>query len=534
MTHLPTTHIESPPVEQTPEEQQRAIWDAIWHEEAHVIVDARAGTGKTYTLVHSLRGVRKELRTLVVSFNVSIVDEGRARIREHSLYHVDVTTYNSLGWRVVRKAYPKISFDEHKIKRHMQTVSWGEYPFGLIPTINGLVAHVRNMHVDYRSAGFAAEVPALCDRFSLACLPGHAPLLAKITRQVLDNMLADKSRCDYGEQLWFPVVDPACTAQLPEYDLILVDEAQDTNAIQQALIFRMLAPGGRVVVFGDRYQSINGFRGADVDAFATFTLALAEGHRGTVTRPLTVSRRCPQSHVRAAQVLVPDLRAMPDAEEGTILEADRVDWVDHAEPGDLVVSRTNAPLVAACMQLWGRGVKARVVGRDLSKGLWALVKRHLDREDNLPAVLSAVENDVLRDCGKEQSKEIPSRTRLQGLQDKLECIRAIADGCSGKVEFIDRLTRVFMSDADAEAGGGGEVRLGTVHRTKGLEADRVFVLVPELLPHPMAKTAEDMAQERNLAYVAMTRSKQTLVWVGRTPKWLRGGTFAPEGKAVKL
>lgn len=510
-----------------PQKQQQDIWDAIWHGETHVIVDARAGTGKTYTAVHSLKGVRKGLRTLLVSFNVAIVEEGRARVREHSLYDVAVSTYNSLGWRTVRKAYPLISFDPEKARKHTQGVKWSDYPFGLIPTVNALLGHARNLNLDVWGPDWEAQIEPLCDRFSLACVPAHVPMIAEITRKVLTGMLADKVRCDYGDQLYLPIRDPKVTAHLPEYDLILVDEAQDTNAIQQAMIFRMLAPGGRVVVFGDRYQSINGFRGADVDAFATFGLALGASDRGTVTLPLTTSRRCPQSHVRAAQVLVSDFRAMPDAPEGAIVEADRDTWVDRAEPGDLVLCRVNAPLVSACMRLWGQGVKARVVGQDLSKGLYALVKRYLERERHLADVLAAVEADVVRDCGKEMAKENPNYGRTQSLQDRLSCLRAVAEGCQDKAEFESRLARLFMSEEEAETGGAGEVRLGTVHKTKGLEADRVFVLCPELLPHPMAKTPEDMQQERNLAYVALTRAKRELVWAGKAPQWLRGGEFKP-------
>ncbi len=54
------------------------------------------------------------------------------------------------------------------------------------------------------------------------------------------------------------------------------------------------------------------------------------------------------------------------------------------------------------------------------------------------------------------------------------------------------------------------------------EAERVFVLSPELLSHPSAHKSWELEQERNLAYVAVTRGKYdvakgavgTLIFVG--------------------
>jgi superfamily I DNA/RNA helicase len=49
----------------------------------------------------------------------------------------------------------------------------------------------------------------------------------------------------------------------------------------------------------------------------------------------------------------------------------------------------------------------------------------------------------------------------------------------------------------------------TVHRSKGLEAKVVYILRPDLMPHPKGNAQE----ERNLKYVAITRAKERLIWV---------------------
>jgi superfamily I DNA/RNA helicase len=56
--------------------------------------------------------------------------------------------------------------------------------------------------------------------------------------------------------------------------------------------------------------------------------------------------------------------------------------------------------------------------------------------------------------------------------------------------------------------------LSTVHKAKGLEADNVFIICPELLPMRMEGQQEwEYQQELNLKYVAVTRAKKRLVWV---------------------
>ena len=57
------------------------------------------------------------------------------------------------------------------------------------------------------------------------------------------------------------------------------------------------------------------------------------------------------------------------------------------------------------------------------------------------------------------------------------------------------------------------ITMSTIHKSKGLEANRIFILRPDLLPHPMAKGNNEMIQEDNLHYVAVTRAKQELWYV---------------------
>ena len=55
----------------------------------------------------------------------------------------------------------------------------------------------------------------------------------------------------------------------------------------------------------------------------------------------------------------------------------------------------------------------------------------------------------------------------------------------------------------------------TMHNTKGLEFDRVFVvgLEDEIIPGRSTETEREMEEERRILYVAMTRSIRSFSWI---------------------
>ena len=92
------------------------------------------------------------------------------------------------------------------------------------------------------------------------------------------------------------------------------------------------------------------------------------------------------------------------------------------------------------------------------------------------------------------------------LEDQIETIIAISDGCQTIKELTKKITDTF---SDKKEG----VVFSSIHKAKGLEWDKVFILRPDLLPHPMAKTDSEKISERNLKYVAITRTKDELYFV---------------------
>lgn len=91
-------------------------------------------------------------------------------------------------------------------------------------------------------------------------------------------------------------------------DVALVDEAQDFSRLQHRLVRHVVGRRGRVIFVGDDRQATHGFSGADKGG-----LTRAAEVFGAVTLPLTVTFRCPASHVELAARFSDGIEAAPGA-----------------------------------------------------------------------------------------------------------------------------------------------------------------------------------------------------------------------------
>jgi len=81
-------------------------------------------------------------------------------------------------------------------------------------------------------------------------------------------------------------------------------------------------------------------------------------------------------------------------------------------------------------------------------------------------------------------------------------------------DLVARLTLSGILDKGDQENPGDLVSLMTVHAAKGLEFPHVFIVGMEegLLPHHQSQSDAGVEEERRLAYVAMTRARQTLTF----------------------
>lgn len=504
------------PFTATPE--QIAIWNVLLKGTGHVIVEAVAGSGKTFVIVQYAIQEKPDVTVGLVAFNKHIAEELKARIgNDHP--NVSCMTYHSLGFKALRNHNRRIELQQFKVLDLLDDM---RLP-GVRRSDEKTVKYRIKSMVGYcKSAGHEPnvdrdELERIADRFDVD-FEGYAEVVYEMTPKVLQACMDDLSSCDYDDQVWLPKV---LNLPVPRYDVLCVDEYQDTGTTQQWLAIQAAR---RLCAVGDPNQAIYAFRGADSRGFDRLREKL--GNQVT-TLPLTLTRRCPKQHVIFAQHIVPQIQALDDAPDGVVRVTPDVETaIQEMRPGDLVVCRVNAELVGVAYKLLKRGVRALVRGRDLGEGLRRLVE---DSEDDATKSLGSTPTvrDVIQFAGEETVKQITKfnampngrgEMRAFAAGDRYDCLCTLAEKAESIKELKDTIAKLFD---DSDGRSATQVTLGTVHRTKGLEGNRVFILRPDLIPHPMARKADDKQSERNLGYVAVTRAKSEvdkpgeLIFVGK-------------------
>lgn len=273
-------------------------------------------------------------------------------------------------------------------------------------------------------------------------------------------------------------------------------------------------------------NSIYGFRGADPDSMQKYEAKLKATKRGLRVLPLSVSWRCPESVIRAAQKLVPAIKAKPEAVGGLVMCCEYQEMYEEVQPGDMVLCRTNMPLVRLLYRLWADSRPAFIQGKDVSDGMLRMIEKYEDYAHENPS-LAGLNRwiDVFERTEREKLEARKgSSASIAHLEDKCDCLRVMVDYTESRagIEGLKRhMEALFQEDGNPEK----QIRLSSVHRAKGLEADRVFVLEPGLMPHYLCRLDWEMEQEKNIAYVAITRAKQSLYFVGGLPPLLADTGF---------
>ena len=476
---------------------QQAIFQFVESGTGNAVVEAVAGSGKSTTIVECIARIPTSQSSLLLAFNKSIADELKNK-------GVNARTFHSLTYTAVTRHKNTRNVEGNKLRMLVERNLSGEDAFVYGNFIAKLVGIARQAGVGCLVQDIPGEWDALVQYHNLELENENASYSRALE---LASKLLEWSNAspmvDFDDLLYIAVKDGL---SLPKFDFVFVDEAQDTNAIQRALLRKILKPTSRVIAVGDSAQAIYGFRGADSNS-----LQLISDEFNCTKLPLTVSYRCPTSVVEYAHQWVGHIEAAEGAPRGEVQQLG-TNWTTKSfAPNDLIVCRTTKPLIQVGYKLLKARVPARIMGREIGQGLKSLInKLNAKGIDALGTKLGAW-------CEREVEKALVKKhdDKVEAIQDKADAISCLIDGLPETNRTIPALLAV-IDELFSE--GVNVVTLATIHKAKGLEAHKVFWLNSSQCPAKWAKQDWQKQQEINLCYVATTRAQETLVLIEEPKK----------------
>lgn len=258
---------------------------------------------------------------------------------------------------------------------------------------------------------------------------------------------------------------------------------------------------GRIIAIGDKRQAIYGFRGADTAAIETLKTRL-----NATTLPLKVSYRCAKSIIACAQQIEPELRALDSAIDGNVRTIKEDELYGEVKPSDFILCRVTLPLIQKCFALLKQGRKAIVRGKDIGKQIAMIIDEVTKGNDSMP--IADCINAIVEYGMTHTARLLDAKKELEAsnMTDRVDSLLVFFEGCNTITEVKAKIDATFSDDVEG-------IVLSTIHKAKGLEANRVFIIHPEKLPHPRATLPWQQEQETNLKYVAITRAKSELIFV---------------------
>lgn len=468
--------------------------------ERNLLVRARAGTGKTTTIV---AGVARapERRILLAAFNRIIAEELQGRVKNPN---VKAQTLHSLGFSFVRRA-ARVQLDgigdrARDLTRRACAELKLDPPKPIAKLITALHSKARDVDpwlaLELHDVGGMIEFASRFDLLPSEEWEAKGWKLDVVSDAAIRAMRIAREPTpviDFADMVFLPIVNQWITSS---YDFVVVDEAQDMTIAQLTLAVGSCTRSGRICVVGDDRQAIYGFRGADSGALDRLKHQL-----GAVELGLTTTYRCGRKIVEMAAQIVPDYKAAPNAEDGVIDALPFAKAITQAAPGDFVLSRKNAPLIRVCMELLKRNVPATVKGKDVGAGIIALIERLApsSHRELMPALARWCQREVER--ARERLADEAAEERVAFVLDQAAIVTALDEGANSLDELKARCDYLFSDKGSAQ-----QVTCSSVHKAKGLEADNVFMLQSTF-------RNDESIEEQNIRYVAITRAKRRLVLV---------------------
>jgi DNA helicase-2/ATP-dependent DNA helicase PcrA len=520
--------------------EQRAAAETV---RGRVCILAGAGTGKTTTVTRRIAhqvacGAFAPSEILAVTFTEKAAGELKSRLAGLGAAGIRASTFHSAALAQLRHFRPgtpvQILPAKAPLLRQIANRLPGAYRYRPAGDLATEIEWAKNRRIppERYIASTRDRVPPIPHDLMFGVYREYERRKAASGLVDFEDLLA-------GAVALYEQDDGAASEFRERYRAFTVDEYQDVNGLQQRLLELWLGERDDLCAVGDDYQAIYGFTGAGPEHLLAFSrtaqvFRLELNYRST-SQVLALANRLVPRLEGATKLLRP---ASPSGAEPELTSFDS--WLDEgahlveriralhasgvAYEEQAVLVRTNARsadleelLHAAQLPFQGASLLDR-------EGARSLLKRLRGARGPAPDVV----REVALSLGWQPEPVDDLGDREQTRQSDLSRIVAIAAQLDDVTELAPELERRF----GATVASG--VHLLTLHRSKGLEWDAVFL--PRLEDGEVPIRRGDVDEERRLLYVGITRARRHLLvtWSGKPSRFLSELGVAGRGSRRRL
>ena len=577
---------------------QEDILNFVENERGNLLVNAKAGSGKTSTLILiANKIIEQNKKCLFLAFNKSIVEELRTRILDSNC---DIKTVHSLGLSFIRSyLYRKhnkdynLEIDTNRLRDRVKLLFTDlcEESFkianedldedsiktlysNIITELVNLVNFCRFYNINYHEEEYVKSLMYKCCHelrdYKIYGLENFPKVIENCIDQIkyefehpnLNEEGTPLYKIDFTDMIYFPVYYKMFPPfAIKDYlDCILIDESQDLSILQQNFLKLLNRSDNRFIFVGDEKQAIYGFAGADTSSIENIkkNFLLKE-------LPLNICYRCPENIIKISQLLVPSIEWNKKREdEGEVAFVENIFNIN-LQPNDIILGRKNKDLIKIYKTfVLDKKVSVKfknielvnTLVKEISQMITDYIKlynKYLNvdaklyeyrKMNNISIINENLTEDDKRELDKmrkqfiKENKQRPksimkSNYTLEYLQkcmkeyeeeglyefDKEASLSQYFDIIVSFIleyqkqhssilikDFIEYIKDFLRGDLYTEA-----PIISTVHMMKGGEADNVYIYDYPKFPYKFANQSDDeMQQEKNLQYVALTRAKKKL------------------------
>jgi len=478
------------------------------HHEGSILVHAGPGAGKTKTVIERCSSLIASgvppYSILVVTFTREAAAEIRKRVEDQHSGGICMLTIHALGYLILRemlgKNCPALIDEEESEQRYIKSCR----AYGVSPSRDGFLAIVKE------KANFKS-------------------LASNLLREYI-CLLSKNNEMDMADLVTLPYLLLSQNKKLAEqwrnrWSYVTIDEAHDCTPIEAKLI-SILAGKNLCVVF-DENQSIYGWRGSSPTVISNI--------RAFHNYQLPTTYRCPNETYKHAWELIKNhTNQQPlkcEDHPGSIgLSYNKLKSV--VTGGEMILCRTQYDVDTVESELQSMGIPTNIAGGVFdsyeSDVILAYAKKDWDTILRNPFQSNT---SRLQRMARRATYRKPLETFLTDWREShIQIDASAAERYWNIISLCTGSTEEFIKRLEAKRTPKNNVRVMTLHASKGLEEDHVILynMVEGTSPHI---NEPDIDAERRLFYVGMTRAakKLTIMTVkGRESRFIREANLGGE------